>query len=235
MTENGPLTFRYHFTFSDGRTVSLEANLDPQTLEYIPPDGREVPAWAQFDYLPCAQCVEKSRESIFCPIAANVRDVIEAFQDVYSFENVDVVVETQDRLYTKKQFPIQQALSSFLGIIMVSSGCEDLDKLRPMVKFHLPFATFEETIYRAASMYLLAQYFRGKHGMDPDWDIQELVDIYQRISSINANLCKRLQNATEKDAGLNAVVILDTFTKMVPFSIEDALGDIEHLFSPYLP
>lgn len=234
MTENDPLTFRYHFTFEDGRTVSVEVKLDPQTLQYIPPDSMEVPGWAKFDYLPCEQCVEQSKESSFCPIATNIRDVIEAFQDVFSFENVDVVVETKDRTFSKEQVPIQQALSSLLGIIMVSSGCEDLDKLRPMVRFHLPFATFEETIYRAATMYLLAQYFRAKHGMAPDWNIQELVDIYERIASINANLCRRLQVATQKDAGLNAVVILDTFTKMVPFSIEEGLGNIEHLFSPYL-
>jgi hypothetical protein len=31
--------------------------------------------------------------------------------------------------------------------------------VKPMARFHLPLASEEETIYRATTMYLLAQYF----------------------------------------------------------------------------
>ena len=37
---------------------------------------------------------------------------------------------------------------------MALSGCPVLEQLKPMARFHLPFASVEETIYRAASMYL---------------------------------------------------------------------------------
>ena len=53
---------------------------------------------------------------------------------------------------------------SLIGIYMVTSGCPIMDKLRPMARFHLPFASTEETIYRAISTYLLGQYFLEQKG-----------------------------------------------------------------------
>ena len=100
------------------------------------------------------------------------------FGDRISYDVVDVTVESRERLYVKEQISIEHAVSSLLGIIMATSGCKDLDMLKPMVKFPLPFASIEETIYRAASMYLLAQYFRHKRGLVPDWDMAGLSSVY---------------------------------------------------------
>ena len=33
-----------------------------------------------------------------------------------------------------------------------------MESLKPMVRFHLPFATVEETVFRSVSTYLLSQY-----------------------------------------------------------------------------
>lgn len=38
---------------------------------------------------------------------------------------------------------------------MVTSNGPVIDKLRPMVKFHVPFGSLEETVCRAASMCLI--------------------------------------------------------------------------------
>lgn len=234
MAKQSPLIYRYHFTFDDNHKVVFEINLDPDTLEYIPRDNQEIPEWALFDYLPCEQCGQEQKKSDYCPIAVNIADVVETFKDMYSYDVVNVTVETKERVLTKQRVPIQMALGSLLGIIMVTSGCEDLDRLRPMVRFHLPFASVEETMYRAASMYLLAQYFRKKHGLEPDWDMNELASIYHRIERINVNLCRRLETASTKDANLNAVVYLDIFAKVLPMSIKKGLAQFEYMFFRYL-
>lgn len=234
MSEKTPLFYRYHFVFDSDHAVDIKINLDPETLQFIPSDKQPAPYWARFDYLVCEGCHLNISDQSFCPVAVNIASVIKAFKDAYSYDVVDVTVETQDRMYAKLQVPIQQPLSSLLGIIMVTSGCENLDKLRPMAKYHLPFASTEETIYRATSMYLLAQYLRYKKGLKPDWDMTELVDIYDNIDQINANICKRLQEASKKDASLNAVVILDVFAQMISTSFEYTLKDFEYLFAPYL-
>lgn len=232
-TEAADLFFRYHFTFDQQHEVTFEARLDPKTLDYLPASTRTPPYWTSFEYQSCEDCIY--REGLkHCPIAVNVGAVVEAFKDIYSYETVNVKVETRDRVYSKNGISVQQGLGSLLGIIMVTSGCGDLDKLRPMVRFHLPFASLEETIYRAVSMYLLAQYFRRKGGLEPDWNLSELVKIYHKIDAININFCKRLQIVAKKDADLNAVVVLDTFAQMLPFSIAERLDHLEYLFTSYL-
>ncbi len=51
----------------------------------------------------------------------------------------------------------QQAMSSVLGLIMATAGCPWTDRLRPMARFHLPFASDAETLYRSISMFLLSR------------------------------------------------------------------------------
>lgn len=234
METKEPISINYQFVFEDNQQVSVNIQLDGDTLEFVPPEGRVIPEWAYYSYLQCEDCPKRGTEATFCPVAANLSNVVEAFKEVYSYDKVDVIVTTKERIYARTKISMQQGLSSLLGIIMVTSGCENMDKLRPMVRFHLPFASIEETIFRAVSTYLLAQYFRNQRGLEPDWQVDKLSEIYARIAKINTNTVKRLQTASEKDAGLNAVAILDTYAQMTPFSIKNTLEDFEYIFKPYL-
>jgi hypothetical protein len=118
---------------------------------------------------------------------------------------------------------------------MVTSGCPIFEKLKPMVRFHLPFASIEETKYRAISMYLLAQYFLYQQGSQPDWDLKKLAEAYENIRVVNESFCKRLRTIEGKDANLNAVVVLDIFADSVNFSIDSRMvDDLDYLFKGYL-
>ena len=44
---------------------------------------------------------------------------------------------------------------------MATAGCPWTDRLRPMARFHLPFANEAETVYRSVSMYLLSREMTG--------------------------------------------------------------------------
>ncbi|MCF7801681.1 MAG: hypothetical protein K9N34_06650, partial [Candidatus Marinimicrobia bacterium] len=123
---------------------------------------------------------------------------------------------------------------SLLGIIMTTSGCEPMNFLKPMTRFHLPFSTLDETIYRVAGMYLLGQHFRRKQGLEPDWTMAKLSEKYAKVDAVNANIVKRLQSATDVDSSMNAVIVLDSFAKMLPFSLLDELQNMEYLFKTYL-
>jgi hypothetical protein len=234
MNDQTPISIRYQFVFAEGKTIDFLIRLHPETLEYLHREDRQLPEWTRFTYLQCDDCSKKNTDETHCPVAANISDVVEAFRDVYSYDVADVLVTTAERVYARTQIAVQKALSSLLGIIMVTSGCENLDKLRPMVRFHLPFASIDETIFRSVSVYLLAQYFRVRKGLEPDWEVNDLAAIYSKIAKINANTVKRLQIATKKDAGLNAVAILDAYAQMTPLSIEETLKDFEYIFKPYL-
>ena len=125
---------------------------------------------------------------------------------------------------------LQQGLSSIVGLYMVTSNCPIMDQLRPMVRFHLPFATSEETLYRAVSMYLTKQYFAMRRGETPDWELEKLAQIYSAISVVNAGMSRRLRQASTKDANVNALIILSAFGDTVGVSLKDGVGNIEYLF-----
>ena len=103
-----------------------------------------------------------------------------------------------------------------------------------MVRYHLPFPTIKETQYRVISMYLLAQYFLYLQGKTPDWELKNLVKIYDDIQIVNKSLSRRLSNIITKDAILNALIKLDIFAKHICFLINNnAIDEMEYLFNVY--
>ena len=108
-----------------------------------------------------------------CPVALNIQGLVEAFRESRSHESVEVTVTTAERTFSKAT-TLHEGISSLLGLIMATSGCPIMERLKPMARFHLPFASLEETTYRMLSMYLVAQLFVKRSGGTPDWDLEEL-------------------------------------------------------------
>jgi len=222
----------YKFQAGDGSEKEFETVLDGKTLELrndLPPT---LPGWTKLSFNQCENC-PLGGDVLHCPVAANLSGLIEAFKFSTSYESVFVVVETPERSYAK-QSTVQNALSSLMGIYMVASNCPILDKLRPMVRFHLPFASATETVYRSVTMYLLAQYFKKQRGKKPDWELDRLVDIYKEISKVNKGMWNRLSAASSFDANVNALIVLNTFGDALRFSIKKGLDDLEKLFGNYM-
>ncbi len=234
MPDKPAYTYTYTFTFPDGQEIVCPVELDSYTLEYKPPANQEIPAWARSEDWPCEECDIENKSAGHCRVVRNIAVIVEQFRDVASFDKADMTVESDNRTYSRRQVPVQEALSSLLGLILTTSGCATLDLLRPIARMHLPFATVEETTLRAVSTYLLAQYFRRKHGLSTDWDLDGLLDIYSRIGAINLNVCQQLRTAVSQDASLNAVIVLDTFAQMLHGSIATELTQFERLFAPHL-
>lgn len=228
------VSLKYKFKMADARSIEFEVLLSPEKLDYQSMVSADKPSWTELDFHMCEGCKLAEQGVKHCPVAVNLQDIVSAFKSDVSYDTVDLIIETSERTYSKENVTMQSGLSSILGIIMTTSGCPSLDYLRPMVATHLPFASIDESIYRSMSMYLLAQYTRAKNGLEPDWSLKGLRDIYADIDSINISIVRRLQAATEEDASLNAVVILDSFAKLVPMSIDGSFGEMDKLFWPYL-
>jgi len=228
------ITYRYSFVLSPGVRREFSVRLKNATLNLVPTERHWYPPWTHLHHFQCPNCRLDDRNGGLCPVAANVVDLVEFFGEWASFEEADIQIESSARVYMKRA-RLDDALRSLMGIYMAASGCPVMDKLKPMVFCHLPFATAEETIFRAASMYLLAQYFRQKKGKRADWDFNRLVSIYRDVQIVNENFCKRLSMVNMGDASLNAVTILDTFAKHVTLAFnEDFLPQMERYFGPYL-
>ncbi|MDI6757938.1 MAG: hypothetical protein QME32_07975, partial [Endomicrobiia bacterium] len=116
----------------------------------------------------------------------------------------------------------------------VTCGCPIMDKLRPMAYTHLPFANSGETVYRVLGTYLLAQYFLYKDGLTPDWDLENLQNIYEDIRVVNKSFSERVTSVINKDAGVNALVLLDCFAIAATMTISGAsVKSLKKIFKAY--
>jgi hypothetical protein len=231
MTEYFKITFAFKFT--NGTVIHFNLRLNRENLALVPEERSELPEWTRLRYHQCANCPLEESTHPHCPIAANLSGVVEKFKNFVSHDRVGVVVIVEERTYSKDT-TVQMGLSPLLGIIMTTSGCPVMEPLKPMVRFHLPFASLEETIFRMVSMYLVAQYLRKQAGKSASWDLDGLVKIYAEVGLVNTHFVDRLLGAAKNDVNVNALVNLDAFAKMVPLAADSMLAKIAPYFSALL-
>lgn len=220
MDQKDELVFSYTFIFPNEQRKEFNIKLDAGTMNIIKTDRGSYPEWSKLKNFKCAHCPLEEKYYDYCPVATNIVDILAEFHDMPSFKHAEVFVVTEQRTYTKKT-SLQAGVSSLMGILMVSSGCPIMGRLKPMLHFHLPFASLEETQFRALSFYLLSQYVTWKRGNVPDWDMNDLVNIYEDIRALNHNVSKKIANLEEMDTSINSLVILNNFADYVTFTIDE--------------
>jgi len=224
----------YKFTLPENRVREFHVRLDRTTLRLLAEPRAVYPEWVRLAYQQCPNCVLSADTHPHCPVAANLVEVVEYFRQYWSCEEAEVQVATEARTVTKKT-AVQNGLSSLAGLYMATSGCPTLDKLRPLAFTHLPFGGLEETLYRAVSMYALAQVFRRNRGKPPDWDLTGLGKIYEDIEAVNRAFYQRIFDVTAKEAGHNALIQLNCYAQYTNGRfLQKRLGQIEQFFDAYL-
>jgi hypothetical protein len=233
MTAEQYFTLQYQFKLGDGTVKAFRIRLREPELQLMTEPGEALPEWTRLQHHQCANCPLSADEHSHCPVAAGMAGVIESFRDCVSTEPAQIVIQGENREY-RREASLQYGVSSLMGLYMVTSGCPIMDKLRPMVRTHLPFAKIEETTYRLASMYLLAQYFVQLHGGQPDWELRQLVNLCDDVGQVNQGFSRRLLSINPRDASLNGLASLDCFTMSAAFAIDrDQLSELDAMFRPY--
>ena len=110
-----------------------------------------------------------------------------------------------------------------------------MDKLKPMVRTHLPFATLQETLYRLVAMYMLAQHFQAMRGNKPDWELKGLIHLLEDLRTVNRSFSQRLATECAEDATLKALGHLDGFADNAIFFLtnEKGLEEFERAFQAH--
>jgi hypothetical protein len=225
------LTYRFQFPDSRERVFPLE--MDRDTAELSPARATDPPPWTRLGFNQCSNCPLDPAKVSHCPAALHLANVIDGFTDLVSYDKVRVAVETEERQVVAT-LSAQQALASLMGLIMASSGCPRTAVFRPMARFHLPFSSESETAYRVAAMYLLAQHFIHRDGGKPDLGLDELERVYRGVHAVNRGMAQRLRAASRQDAIVNAIVLLDVYSSLVPAAIHDILEELKPAFSALL-
>ncbi|MBN1869551.1 MAG: hypothetical protein JW847_03125 [Candidatus Omnitrophica bacterium] len=222
------ITFQYSFSFDNNDFKEFTLDLDRQSLRPVGSKKNSPPAWTELTCHKCPNCPLEDKKFKHCPAAAGVSETIEFFKKMTSIKEANIMVKTAERNYSAR-LPATAGISSLMGLIMASSGCPILGKLKPLVRHHLPFASNKETVYRSLGRYLLSQYFAVKAGRTPDWELKNFTKLYEDINVVNKAFCSRLREATVEDANLNALIKLDCFAQQINLTISE--GNIEELRS----
>ncbi len=216
MTE--PLSIEYRFDLPNGSRKDLELTFNAADFRLINEVTAEPPFWTELKFNQCGNCPLNSKQSPQCPAALHMVPAVDALKELVSFDTVGVTVVQAERTI-HAETSAQHAMSSVLGLIMATAGCPWTDHLRPMARFHLPFASEAETVYRSVSMYLLARHFSA--------DLQTL---YENLHVVNRDMSRRLGAATKTDPARNAMALLDSYTTLLPAAIDASLEDLKPLF-----
>jgi len=226
------IVIQYCFRLPDNSSEDFNLEFNPRTLELVGNIPHSLPNWSKLNYHQCPHCPLDICTDPYCPLAPNIVNIVNRFDGLISYDKIRVDVITQERRISQHT-TAQKAISSMMGLVIATCGCPHTAFFKAMGRFHLPLANNEETIFRATSMYLLAQYFLKMEGHHADLELTGLSRIYHNMQIVNVAIARRLRSTSMSDSSINAIVILDNYAKSLPYAIEKSLDDLRHLFSPF--
>jgi hypothetical protein len=224
--------FTYNFDFDDHNSQIHQIVLDSSTLSQKDRSPSSDASWTQLEFKQCNNCTLDATQHKHCPLALSLEPLLEKINDITSFDQTSVTVQMNERTISG-ELSAQDGFSSLIGILTATSDCPHTRFFKPMARFHLPFANAEETVFRAASTYMLAQYYRYKDGNNADMEMEGLYKIYSNIAVVNQAIANRIRSQFKGDSAVNAVIILDMFAKSISYTLDDMLEDFAPLFHEY--
>lgn len=213
---------RYTLTFDDASSVACVID-----TERTADDTQATPApeWTRLSHHQCGNCPLSSKEHTHCPTARDIAKIVERFSEVPSHTAVHVQADMLERSHSRHT-DLQTALQSVLGLMMATSACPVLSRMKGPARLHMPFATLDETLFRMVGAYFIGQYHRARLGEEPDWSLDSLSAFYDEVQTVNRHLKLRLDAMAGSDAHLNAVVSLMSMSMLVSFSLDHNLQNM---------
>ena len=230
---NDTFTIIYEFTLAEQAKEQFELIFDASTIELVNTKYVNPPRWTVLTYEQCPHCPISVDSHPHCPVALNLVSVIDHFDQLMSFDKIIVKVISSER-HVVHSTSAQEGLSSLMGLLIAGSSCPYTHFFKPMARFHLPFASKDETLWRAAATFLLSCYFNEQGLQRDDMKLGGLVTIYNDVAKLNDAMVQRLRAASSKDSAVNALVHLDVFAKFLMPPLHDSMAQIRSIFEPFI-
>jgi hypothetical protein len=224
---------KYLFRFADGDDLEFTIEFEEPGFDLVVPERAEWPAWTALDNHKCSHCPLDRAEVPRCPLAQGLVGVVESTDELVSHGELEAEAILPERRILVST-TAGDALRSLLGLIIPTSGCPHTAFFKPMARFHLPFSSSDETLYRVCAMHRLAQHLRSSSGLAPDEAFDALSSIYADINLVNQHVAERLQEAAGRDSSRSAVALLDVFAQLIPFQFDQLVEELRPLFAAYL-
>ncbi|MDU4252876.1 DUF6901 family protein [Pseudomonas sp.] len=219
------MAIEYRITLDDEHEFSYRIELERQYDAQI---AAQTPRWTRLENNRCSNCPLNPSQHSHCPAAVDLHRVIEDFRGLPAFKKVTVQVRTPEREYIKHA-GLEEGLRALLGVIMATSACPLLGRLKPMAQQHLPFASNQEFILRAVSLYLMRQYFNFREGRHADWELKGLVKQFQQLQLVNQAFWQRIHETCDGDSNLKAFLSFFSMASSMSYSLEAQLQKVRPL------
>ena len=215
------MKIKYRFELGASRDVEFEVEVDG-------PSGQRAGQgdWTRLSCHQCPNCPLAVESTPYCPAAVDLEELVSTFEEVMSYQQVNVVVETPQRTIMK-QCDAQTGVGALMGLIMANSACPILANLKGMARTHLPFQTMEELMSRIAGAWYLGQLLKQHKGEAPDWGMQGLTRLFEELSTLNGAFKARIDTAAREDATMNAISAIAMQMLGVQYSLEDCAEELE--------
>ncbi|MFZ5952032.1 MAG: DUF6901 family protein [Candidatus Rifleibacteriota bacterium] len=210
----------YAFELDNGKKVGFKVQFNRN--EWLTEDKALYPEWTRLGFQQCTICPFSATDHFYCPTAVDVKNVVAEFAEISSINEMNVVVRVQDRTI-RKRCHAQIGLNSLMGLLMATSACPVLSKLNSLARYHLPFASFNETLYRTVGDYLIKQYLIKAEGGNPDFELVGLEALYRDLGELNRCFLNRIKEVAKLDASLNVIANLSSLSMIMQISISDRL------------
>ena len=225
----GAQTYIYDFLLANEQKITFTVGINPFT-GLINTCPLAPPTWARLEFHQCAPCPLKHTEHRFCPIALGISDLVTTFKDTASYVPCTVTCTSTERTVCKKT-TVQEGLASILGLLMAISGCPVMIFFKPLARFHLPFSTVDESLFRIVALSLLGQYFRSSNSLDARFDLCDIKNHYALVQQINKGILSRIQSISDLDADNNAIITLNSLGQILELEIDTNIESLQTLFN----
>jgi hypothetical protein len=225
--EDKEIFIEYRFQMEDGKNLNYKINFNRPREKIL--NQADYPAWTELSFKQCSNCPLNPQEYSHCPVAIDAKEIILGFKEILSSSVTDVRVTTQEREYFKR-CDAPTGLRALIGLVMATSACPTLSKMRGMAYYHLPFASMDEIVFRVTSSYLLGQYYIHQEGGEADWDLRGLKKHYKDVLTLNYDFLQRIQAANEADSNLDVLSTLFSISSILSVRLEQHLQKIRPLF-----
>lgn len=208
----------YFFRLESGAGHRFDVEFDR------PPAGGDLPEWTRLEVDKCPHCPLPNTSGAHCPAAVDLVPFVEKFSELSSIDRIDVHVVTP-QYEARKRTDTQTALRALMGLILATSACPILGRMRPLAHMHMPFATGTEMVYRIVSMHLMGRFLRGE-----PVELDGLDGFFSDIDRLNHAFFGRLNRAVQSDAGINALLALHSHSTLAGMSIKPEMENIRAWF-----
>lgn len=221
----------FQFKFPDGNKYGYKVIIDRVSKNLINPvkTPKSFQYFTNLEAHKCSNCPLNAKDVPECPVAKNLVQPLSMFKNIISFQAIELIV-TSNAINYSKEVQSQEAIGTFLQLVVIASECPHMDFLKPSILEYVPFQEEQEFVLKCLKSYFFQHYM--SKGPDEEPSMEALIDNFTQLKVVNRGIIKRIQELESEDSGRNAMVFFDSIIQCFEMELDQKFPSAKELFSP---